>query len=148
MSNEVVTKQELNEVKYGDLLAKFTELGIEEAWTPGKKKLDMIDKAIEKLNIKRSLEEKGLEGKEIEKELEVIEQAKVEAGKAEALANAIAEEEKDKQMVVEIEEIKLTKEQIESNIKNIDANLRGGVAAHRNILLKKRDVLEDLLNKS
>tara|TARA_R110002167_G_scaffold168010_1_gene365640 strand:+ start:732 stop:1181 length:450 start_codon:yes stop_codon:yes gene_type:complete len=43
-------KQELEETNYNDLKKKFTELGIESAYTAGKKKVDLINIAIDVLD--------------------------------------------------------------------------------------------------
>ena len=43
-------KSELGLVKYGELKNKFEELGIPNVWKQGKKKVDMIDEAIEILS--------------------------------------------------------------------------------------------------
>ena len=149
MKNEkIVSKYELNQVKYGDLLAKFTELGIPEIWKPGSKKLSMIEKAIEKLNIKNSLEAKGLEQAEVEKELEIIEEKKEKAIQAEKLEQAKQVEAKDRKIVKEVVESKLSKQQIENNIAIINKNLINVIPSHRTILLKKKELLEQMLKDS
>ena len=43
-------KKELGLIKYGELKAKFVELGIPNVWKQGKKKVDMINEAIELLS--------------------------------------------------------------------------------------------------
>lgn len=40
-------KKELGLIKYGELKAKFVELGIPNVWKQGKKKVDMINEAVE-----------------------------------------------------------------------------------------------------
>ena len=67
---KTITEQELSEVKYQDLLATFKSLGVEDAWRPGKKRTTMIKDAIEKLNIVRSLEDKGISEAEVTEEVE------------------------------------------------------------------------------
>lgn len=43
-------KKDLGLVKYGELKAKFVELGIPNVWKQGKKKVDMINEAVELLS--------------------------------------------------------------------------------------------------
>lgn len=43
-------KKDLGLIKYGELKAKFTELGIPNVWKQGKKKVDMINEAVELLS--------------------------------------------------------------------------------------------------
>ena len=47
---KVETFETLSEVKYGDLKAKFEELGIEGVWKPGKKANHLIKEALDKLS--------------------------------------------------------------------------------------------------
>jgi hypothetical protein len=143
----VVSEQELKEVKYHDLLAKFTELGIPQVWKAGKKKATMIEKAIEELKIKKSLEAKGLSEKEVEVELEAIKEKKVELQQAEKLEVAIQAELEEKKEVKKVVDADLSREVIEANLVNIKKQMIQCVPAHRMILIKKRDLLLDLLSK-
>ena len=146
MSKKNVTASELNSVKYGDLLAKFTELGVEKAWKAGKKKKTMIEDAIERLKIKSELEAKGKEAQEENVE-NVIEEKKEEAAKEVAAEKKVAKAkiQEDKKNV---QSSNLTQEQIKENIKRIDANLKfNSVEAQRPILLRKRQWLSELLEK-
>jgi len=43
------TFESLSKVKYGDLKSKFTDLGIEGVWKPGKKANELIKSALDKL---------------------------------------------------------------------------------------------------
>lgn len=147
MSNKIITQEELSEVKYGDLLEKFTELGIPEVWKRGKKKISMIESAIEKLKIKSNLESQGLQQDEVEKELKEIELKKEKAVQDAQLQKAIEAEEKDKQIVKQVVESKLTKEQIEYNLDNIRKNLINVIPTHRIVLLKKQELLEKMLSE-
>ena len=144
---KIVTAQELAAVKYGDLLQKFTELGVESCWKAGTKKVSMIESAIEKLKIKVHLEEKGLDQVEVEKEIKEIDNKKKQAIEAEKLKAAIEVEEKDKQVVKQIVESKISKQQIETNLEIIKKNLINVIPAHRIILLKKQELLEKMLSE-
>ena len=62
-------KKELGLVKYGELKDKFVELGITNVWKQGKKKVDMINEAVEVLStMEVSQVEDVQEAKEIIKE--------------------------------------------------------------------------------
>ena len=147
MSKVIISEQELNDVKYHDLLAKFTELGIPQIWKPGKKKVTMITKAIEELKIKQSLESKGLSEKEVQVELEVIKEKKVEAADAEKLKIAIQAELEDKKEIKKVEDADLSKEVIKANLANIQKQMIQCIPSHRMILIKKKDLLINLLSK-
>lgn len=43
-------KKELGLIKYGELKAKFEDLGVPNVWKQGKKKVDMINEAVELLS--------------------------------------------------------------------------------------------------
>lgn len=143
-----VTAEDLNEVKYHDLLAKFTELGIPEVWKGGAKKATLITKAVEKLKIKASLESIGLDEEEVSKEVEKMAIKKAKAEDKKILEVAKQEEAKDKAVVKKIQKLKLTKEQIERNIKVVKGNIAGGVPSHRPMLQLKLETLLDLLDKA
>jgi len=145
--NKNITAQELSEVKYHDLLAKFTELGIPEVWKAGSKKIDLISKAVDKLKIKQSLESLGLDKDSVSKEVEKMAIKKAKADDKIILEQAKQVEREDKQMVTKIKKANLSKEVLESNIKTIKANLAFGVPGHRDILNKKLEALLDLLSK-
>ena len=143
----VISEQELQEVKYHDLLEKFTELGVPQIWKAGKKKATMITKAIEELKIKQSLESKGLNEKEVEVELEAIKEKKIEVEQAEKLEVAIKAELKEKKEVKKVVDADLSKEVIEANLLNIQKQMVQCIPSHRMILIKKKDLLLDLLSK-
>lgn len=142
-----ITKQELSKVKYGQLLEKFTELGVPEAWKAGSKKIVMIEKAIELYKIKQNLEQEGLSKEEVETKVVEIEQEREVLKQTEELKKAIEVEEKEKKAQEKTKELNLTKEQIEYNIKNIDANLIQCTDQQRFELIKKKDFLLELLDK-
>lgn len=147
MKNEI-TKQDLGQVKYGDLLDKFTELGIPEVWKAGTKKVKMIDAAIEKLKIKESLESLGLDKVQVSEELKAIVKNKEEAQKVELIEKAEQEIVEDKRQVKELKSQGYSKEQLEAQISNIDKNLIQVIPTHRLALLKKKEQLVQLLNKA
>lgn len=147
MKNEI-TKQDLGQVKYGDLLDKFTELGIPEVWKAGTKKAKMIDAAIEKLNIKKSLESLGLDKVQVSEELKTIAKNKEEAQKAELIEKAKQEILNDKNEVKELKGQGYSKEQLEAQILNIDKNLIQVIPTHRIALLKKKEQLVQLLKQA
>lgn len=144
-NKKAVSAETLSEVKYGDLLAKFTELGIPEAWKPGKKKSAMIKAAIEKLAIIRSLEDRGLEQEEIAEQLIVVQDKKIQAEEQEQLEIAQAQEVADKAIVQKVQKSGLTQDQIKQNLNVIKQNLMSNIPAHRDILLKKQEALTALL---
>lgn len=146
-NTKAVSAETLSEVKYGDLLAKFTELGIPEAWTPGKKKSVMIKAAIDKLAIVRSLEDRGLDQEQIADELVEVEKSQQEAKEQKQLEIAQEQEVADKAVVQKVQKAGLTQDQIKQNLKTIEQNLMSNIPAHRDILLKKKEALMALLNK-
>ena len=143
-----VTAEDFKDVKYHDLLAKFTELGVPEVWKGGSKKVDLINKAVEKLKIKSSLESVGLSEEEVSKEVEKMALKKAKAEDKKILEEAKQVEKKEKQMVTKIKKAKLTREQLENNIRITRANLAGGVPSHRRVLQVKLEALLDLLDKA
>lgn len=143
-----ITAEDFQDVKYHDLLAKFTELGIPEVWKRGSKKVDLINKAVEKLKIKSSLESLGLDKEEVSKEIEKMAKKKADLEDKKILEEAKRVEKEEKQMVTKIKKAKLTKEQIEYNIKNIRANIAGGVPSQRQVLQVKLEALLELLDKA
>lgn len=144
MSKKRITKAELSKVKYGELLAKFTELGVPEVWKAGSKKITMIEKAIEQVKLKQSLEDAGLNEKEIEQKIEEVKVAKEEKKIKEEVAKIEKQEAEDAKAKEKINNAGLTLEQIDYNIKNIQANIKFGVPGQRVALLKKLEWLEDL----
>ena len=143
-----ITAEDFKDVKYHDLLAKFTELGVPEVWKGGSKKIDLINKAVDKLKIKSSLESLGLDKEEVSKEVEKMAKKKADKKDKEILEEAKQVEKKEKQMVQKIQKAKLSKEQLEYNIKNLRANIAGGVPSQRQILQTKLEALLDLLDKA
>lgn len=145
------TLESLKAVKYQNLKETFTILGVPSAWKPGSKATKMIADALEKLAVIRDLETKGFEGEELEKAAQLKNEENQEAAKQaaqeaeEAIEEAKTQEQEDyKQSVIKM---KLSDEQIEEAIKNIDANLKVGVEAQRPILLSKRAVLIEILEE-
>ena len=141
-----ISEQELSKVKYGDLLAKFTELGVKEAWRPGKKKTAMIKFAIEKLDLMRSLENRGLNQDEIIEEVKNIEVKKEEIKVKEAVEAAEKLEIEDKVVKETIIKSQYSREQLENNLKNIRLNLLQAIPQQRIMLLKKQETLQSELD--
>lgn len=144
-NKKAVSIETLSEVKYGDLLATFTELGIPEAWRPGKKKSAMIKAAIEKLAIIRSLEDRGLDQQEVAEQLIVAQDKQLQADEQEQLEIAQEQEVADKAIAQNVQKAGLTQDQIKQNLKTIASNLMSNIPAHRDILLKKQEALTALL---
>ena len=144
MSEKKVTKSDLSKVKYGELLAKFTELGVPEVWIPGSKKMTMIEKAIAAVQLKSSLESQGLDKKEIEDKVIEIEEAKVVAKEKEEIA--IVEQEEAEQKIAKEKIIKsdLTLEEINYNIKNLESLIKFGIQNQRVGLQLKLEWLLEL----
>ena len=146
-NNKNITAEQLKAVKYGDLLETFTELGVKDVWRGGRKKTTMIEEALAKLAVLRELEEKGMDEAEQKAELESIEIKKEEIKIQEDIKEAVAKEQAEKAEVKKVVETKLTKDQIEKNLKVIAANIAGGPASHRQALFAKQEILEDLLKQ-
>ena len=146
-NNKNITAEQLKAVKYGDLLETFTELGVKDVWRGGKKKTTMIEEALAKLAVLRELEEKGMDEAEQKAELESIEIKKEEIKIQEDIKEAIAKEQAENAEIKKVVETKLTKEQVEKNLKVIAANIAGGPASHRQALFAKQEILEDLLKQ-
>ena len=145
--NKNITAEQLKAVKYGDLLETFTQLGVKEVWRGGKKKTTMIEEALSKLAVLRELEEKGMNEAEQKEELEAIEIKKEEIKIQKEIEEAVAKEQAQKAEVKKVVETKLTKEQIEKNLKIIAANIAGGPESHRTALFAKQELLEELLKQ-
>jgi multidrug resistance efflux pump len=141
-----VTVEDFKDVKYGDLLAKFTELGVPNAWANGKKKIDMIYKAVKQLAVIKSLENEGLSDEQVKEELIKADIAREELVKDEQVKFAQDAEIADKAIVDKIEKAELTQDQIKSNLKTIEQNLKSNIPAHRDILQKKKEALLALLD--
>ena len=107
----------------------------------------MIEEALAKLAVLRELEEKGMDEAEQKAELESIEIKKEEIKIQEDIKEAVAKEQAEKAEVKKVVETKLTKDQIEKNLKVIAANIAGGPASHRQALFAKQEILEDLLKQ-
>lgn len=145
MEKKIITADELSKVKYGDLLAKFEELGVKAAWKAGKKKKQMIDDAIERLKIKSELESNGQEV--IEENVEkVIDDKKEEVAQEKKAAKEEVQKEREEDKK-KLQNSNLSQEEIKLNIERIDNLLKGNsIPTQRPILLRKRQWLSDLLD--
>lgn len=165
------TEESLNAVKYQDLLATFTKLGVPEAWKGGEAKEKMIKKALEKLALIKKLVQEGNKEEDIpailvareEKKKTVVEGLKETASNMveqvkealsskdneentdEAKEEAVKEAPKDTSVQDKIEAMNLTKVQLESSLNNINVNLKKGIPTHREILVAKKNAIETLL---
>jgi predicted RND superfamily exporter protein len=144
-----VTYEDLSKIKYNDLKAKFTELGIEEAFQGGAKKEDLIQSALSKLEMVKELKDQGIPDKDIKKEIQKTEEEMEADRKSKLLKDTKEALETQKQegdaLRDSIVGLKLTPQQIDSNIKGINANLKNmPKEAARLILLKKLVILESL----
>tara|TARA_R110002051_G_scaffold100268_1_gene170545 strand:+ start:1559 stop:2092 length:534 start_codon:yes stop_codon:yes gene_type:complete len=148
---EPATIESLNVVKYQDLLETFTVLGVPDAWKPGSAREKMIGAALEKLSIIRELEAKGLKGQELQAaKANAYIQADTLTGnvaQAEALNNDLKAVEVKKEVEAKVLKMSLSKEQAQKNLDIINANLNGASPGGRKILLQKRKILQDLLEK-
>ena len=79
---QMITFETLNETSYGNLKAKFEELGIPGAWKAGKKKADLINLALSKLEVLRKLKRDGVKKDDLAEALKVEEVKQAESGKA------------------------------------------------------------------
>jgi len=148
MSKEV-TFEELNIIKYNDLKAKFTELGIESAFTGGKKKEDLINDALDKLKKVKELKAQDMSDEEIKDELNKDDVIQAEEARLKAIEDAkdglMTQKEAGHELKEKIIGMKLSPEQISSNIASIKANLKNNVTeVARRILLNKLVILESL----
>jgi hypothetical protein len=107
----------------------------------------MISNAIDKLKIKSSLESLGLDKEEVSKEVEAMAKKKAKAEADKVLEQAKLAEKEDKKEVVKLKKAKLSKEDIEKNIKIIQSNIKFGVPSQKEKLQKKLETLMDILSK-
>tara|TARA_B110000285_G_scaffold189164_1_gene215710 strand:+ start:144 stop:602 length:459 start_codon:yes stop_codon:yes gene_type:complete len=150
MKNIEVSKEELMAVPYKNLLEKFTELNVKDAWKPGTKREKMVDNALEKIKILKKLEAKELSPEEMEAlAKEMIEKNRMEEAlqaEKEKEAKILAEDNSKQGVRNRIEAMNLSKEQVIKSIKGINTNLINGIPSQRKILLVKLEILEDILN--
>lgn len=118
MDAMTAVRQELLDTKYQHMKKKFTEMGIPEVFKAGKKKGELIDMAISKLQDVKALEQAETTVEEIKEETEKI-----------------------------VTEKKFSREDIEKNIKRCQSNLRNGIPAQRPILVTKMKQLEKMLEE-
>ena len=107
----------------------------------------MINNAIDKLKIKSSLESLGLDKEEVSKEVEAMAKKKAKAEADKVLEQAKQVEKEDKKEVVKLKKAKLSKEDLEKNIKIIQSNIKFGVPSQKEKLQKKLETLMDILSK-
>ena len=143
-SEKIVTFATLEKVGYHDLAEKFKELGIAGVWSAGKKKVDLINKALAELAKIKELEgikkdsppTVGDEDKsklDEEEALDIAKKAQDKKIKVAAKAKAKAEKEAS-EALINIPKI----EDYVEKINRVDANLLNNIAGHRAALLKKK----------
>lgn len=140
-----ITKETLSAIPYGELKTYFQKIGISDAFKGGERKKDMIEKALVAISALKDKVDNSIK----EKETELTEEQK----RALALQKSIDEENKEKELTqkkdeakIEVEKPRYTKEVLLYNIANIDANL-DKIPQHREILLRKKKILLDMLIK-
>ena len=106
----------------------------------------MIKFAIEKLDLMRSLENRGLNQDEIIEEVKNIEVKKEEIKVEEAVKAAEKLEIEDKVVKETIIKSQYSREQLENNLKNIRLNLLQAIPQQRIMLLKKQETLQSELD--
>ena len=141
-------KQILNDSGYGEPLKKeLAKFGAEKAWKPGRKKADVIKDGLEKIALIKQLLEDGKSKEEIDAALEEKEVKKIEKSKEGLIKEALEKEKAFK--AKQTAEIKkdFSKDVLEKKIKNIDANLKQATIEQREMLVEKRKILQELLDK-
>ncbi len=143
-----VSEGQLMKVAYGDLKKAFEHLEIGHVWKPGKKKVDLVNKALEELSLKKQLESKGLSEQEVKQELD-----KVEADKKAFLQQEVELERKRAEELKQREteyarEVKLSKDKLESQLVKIQTQLnnQNTIPSRRTHLLKKLEQLQSMLD--
>ena len=144
-----VTFETLDAVKYNQLNETLTELGVGQAFKAGKKKVDIINDALSKLEIVSKLKESGADKKEIDLELNKTDEERDVDQQKKAQEDFLKEEQAKKEAAAkqkkEIVEAKLSPEQIAANIKRIEGNLKNQpTQAAREVLLRKLTMLQGL----
>lgn len=142
----------LNKIAYGDLKKEFEEIGVPEAFKPGKKKDWLIKEALGQLALLKELKEKGIENKDI-----LINELKVERSKQ------LKEVENKKEKEIEVKNIEEAKSvsDLEKGIRekdhslnilqkskeSIDVNLAMNIKGQRKLLLQKREIIMKLISE-
>ena len=134
----MITKMELNKVKYNELQKKFKELNIPDVWKAGEKKEVLINAALDRLE---HLRKKALADEALTKsDLKKVEEKKKEIPEQYKGIDKVLKEKN------RLKKLSFTKDNILNTIKNIDANLNNSPSdAKRRMLLDKRIILEEVL---
>lgn len=142
----VLTKEILDSTPYHKLQETFKKHGVSKAWKPGVKAKDMIQKALELISIKKSLEAKGI--KDIDVEAELVQAKREEQQKIKEQELVLAKEKQEQQAKLSLYEkilaMKLSREKIDDTLDTIQRRLNKSIPTHRDILLQKQRVLEKL----
>lgn len=133
-------KKEFQGTNFHELEEKLKEYGVEAAFTPGKKKKDIIEDAIkllEEISVEESATDAGVEEPRNEdKEASGTEPEVPEAPKKEA-----------SKLKVEVDVEGMTKDQILKALHNIKLNMISATENQLRILRAKRDALSAQLEK-
>tara|TARA_R110000796_G_scaffold24935_5_gene70815 strand:- start:1147 stop:1608 length:462 start_codon:yes stop_codon:yes gene_type:complete len=145
----IISKEELMAVPYKELLEKFTELNVKDAWKPGTKREKMVENAIDKIKVLRKLEKEGLTPEEMEEKAKSIIKAellnkelKLEKDRASKL---LAEDQSKLGVRKRLEKLNLDEPTIIKVIEGINRNLLNNIPGQRKILLIKLDILQEIL---
>ncbi len=137
-------KELLENTPYQKLKDILDEQGISKAWKPGTRKADIIANALELYKeVKDEARKDALKDQDPE--------TPVEKDPEKAILPPV-EPDSETKIIPQYAKSKLiadglSKEVLEKNLKNIDANLKNNIPSHRAILLAKRQEIEDLLEK-
>lgn len=150
MSETVITKEILMAVNYGvDLKNKFKEIGVEAAWKAGKKKEELIDSALVMLTQAKALKEQGTDETDVDAALKLKEAKDAEDKEKEEVRKSELIEKAAKVVSKSLEDIvaSLSSEILESNLINIESNMRLNIPAQRDTLLNKKHIIQAELEK-
>ena len=153
---QIITTETLEAISYGDLQAKFKDLGIDSAWKPGSKKAIMIEGAIAKLAELKAAKAQGKTPEQVDEDKALAQAEQEKADEAQVLAQAEHDKIKGEQGDVNQEEAivseqpkgpKLTREILESNSAAITRELKWATLAQKAILVDKQRKINELLEQ-
>ncbi|AGO49020.1 hypothetical protein Phi13:1_gp009 [Cellulophaga phage phi13:1] len=147
----IPTEAELAQIKYHDLIKKFEELGVPEAWKAGTKAKDMIKTAIDKLTIIKQLQDQGVEDSLIKDQADKLYLENIDkADKKNILQNIKKQQieiKAEKTLKQTMEDLKLSPQEIDKNIAMINSLVKTAENAQRSILLAKLNILLEMKNR-
>lgn len=146
-----ITIEQLNDVKYHDFKAKFEELGIGDSYKHGIKKEDLIQIALEKLAILKSIEgDEELSEDEKAEKISKAEDDKKKALKADAEKAEQEIIEKESTIKEQIIAMKLSKSILGKNLHSINNALKNnanGSKLQRSVLISKQKAIIEILDE-